>query len=372
MAANLARGIFYVATGPICRAEAAVSARSVKQVWPDIPIAIMTDGPAESALFDLVDIIPAEPDNIAKVRHVTRSPFESTLLLDTDTYCLAPLPELFDLLDHFDLAAAHEAGRFSTRWEAGTEVFIQAPDIPKSFPELNSGVVAFRRQPNVLKVFERWLALAEEARAAPVPHTQDQPAFRRAVYESDLRIAVLPPEYNFRLIISGFARGPIKLIHGRWRYGPIGKTPKESFAVLERTFNENVGPRVFVHAFGMICGHGPFAIAFDDPKRTCELAEVGELEEVRLLAGERNLYKVERDRSLVELERSLAKRDQVLADLDRSVAERNRSIVESEQLRTELAAVRREFDTIMRSKSWRITRPLRFLRHKLASPRKQA
>jgi hypothetical protein len=379
MAANLARGILYVATGPICRAEAAVSARSVKQVWPDIPIAIATDGPVESAWFDRIDVIPVEPDNIAKVRHVARSPFERTLLLDTDTYCLAPVPELFDLLDHFDLAAAHEAGRFSTRWEADTEVFIQAPDIPKSFPELNSGVVAFRRQPNVLKVFERWLALVEQARAAPVPHTQDQPAFRRAVYESDLRFAVLPPEYNFRLIISGFARGPIKLIHGRWRYGPIGETPEEIFAVLERTFNENVGPRVFVHAFGMICGHGPFAIAFDDPKRTCELGELRlEVPERDRYKVERDRYKVERDRSLVErdrslveLDRSLAERTKLLADLDRSVAEQNRSIVESEQLRTELAAVRREFDTIKRSKSWRITRPLRFLRHKLASPRKQ-
>jgi hypothetical protein len=318
MAANFGRGIFYVATGPVCRAEAVVSARSVKRVWSDIPIAIATDGPVESAWFDQIDVIPAEPDNIAKARHITRSPFERTLLLDTDTYCVAPFPELFDLLDRFDLAAAHEAGRFSTRWEAGTEVFIQAPDIPNCFPELNSGVVAFRREPNVSKVFERWLALVEQARAAPVPHTQDQPSFRRAVYESDLRIAVLPAEYNFRLVISGFARGPIKLIHGRWRYGPIGKSPEEVFAVLERTVNENVGPRVFVHAFGMICGHGPFAIAFDDPKRTCELGEV------RPLAAARDRYRVERERLSVELDRSLAERDRLLAELDRLHAERSR------------------------------------------------
>ena len=339
MTADFGRGIFYVANGPVFRAEAVVSARSVKRVWPDIPVAIATDGPVESDYFDRIDVVPAEPDNIAKVRHITRSPFERTLFLDTDTYCLESAPELFELLDHFDLAAAHEAGRFSTRWEAGTEVFIQAPDIPKSFPELNSGVVAFRREPKVLKLFERWLALVEEARAAPVAHTQDQPSFRRAVYESDLRIAVLPPEYNFRLIISGFARGPIKLIHGRWRYGPIGETSEEILAVLARTFNENVSSRVFVHAFGMICGHGPFAIAFDDPKRTCELGEV------RPLAAER---------------------DRLLAELDQLRAERNRCIGESEQLRTELATVMRECDTMLRSKSWRITRPLRFLRRTLA------
>jgi len=338
MAANDGRGIFYVATGPNFRAEAALSARSVKLAWPDIPIGIAADGPVESAWFDRIDFIPAELDGIAKVRHIARSSFERTVFLDTDTYCLAPFPELFDLLDRFDLAAAHAPGRFSTRWEGGSEVFIQAADIPNCFPELNAGVIAFKRQPKVLRVFERWLALVEEARAAPVAHTQDQPSFRRAVYESDLRIAVLPPEYNFRLVIPGFARGPIKLIHGRWRYGPIGKNPEEIFTVLARTFNENVSSRVFVHAFGMICGHGPFAIAFDDPKRTCELGEV------RPLAAER----------------------------DRLLAERDRSVAESERLRTELATVMRECDTMLRSKSWRITRPLRFLRQTLAPSWKRA
>jgi hypothetical protein len=359
MAANLSRGILYVATGPDCRAEAALSARSVKLLWPEVPIAIVTDGPVERAWFDVVDVIAADPDNIAKVRYVTRSPFERTLLLDSDTYCLAPFPELFDLLDHFDLAAAHEAGRFAARREGNTEVFIKDADIPDCFPELNSGIVAFRRGPNVVKVFERWLELVKKARAAPIPHTQDQPSFRRAVYESDLRIAVLPPEYNFRLNVCGFARGPIKLIHGRWRNGPIGETPEEIFGVLERTFNENVGSRVFVPAFGMICGHGPFAIAFDDPKRTCELGEV------RPLAAERDRYKVERDHCKAE-------RDRTLAELDRSIAERERSRAETDNLRTELETLKRGFDTLLRSKSWRMTRPLRLLRQKLASSRKLA
>jgi hypothetical protein len=337
--ADLARGVLYVATGPVCRAEAVVSARSVKAAWPSVPIAIMTDGPVEASCFDRIEVIAGKPDNLAKVRHVARSPFERTILLDSDTYCLQPFPELFDLLDRFDLAAAHEAGRFATRWEGATEVFIRAPDVPECVPELNTGVIAFRRAPNVLKLFERWLALVEEARAAPVPHSQDQPAFRRAIYESDLRVAVLPPEYNFRLIIPGFARGAIKLIHGRWKYGPIGDTPEQIFATLTQTFNENLGPRVFVHAFGMICGHGPFAIAYDDPKRTCELGEV------RALAAER--------------EEAVAARDGALAERDRAAAERGRSMAEAAQLRADL-------EMMHGSRSWRITRPLRALRRRLA------
>ena len=303
-------GIFYVATGAACRAEAVLSARSVKAVWPEIPIAIKTDAPVDPDCFDQIDLISDGPDNLAKVRHLAETPFERTLFLDSDTYCLHPMSELFTVLDRFDLAAAHEAGRYATRWEGDTEVFIRDPDLPECFPEYNTGVMAFRRGPEVFKTFARWLALSEEARRAPIPHTQDQPSFRRAIHESGLRVAVLPPEYNFRLVCSGYARGPIKLIHGRWAYGPIAETPEQIFATLAETFNENLGPRTFVHAFGMICGHGPSAIPFDDPQRNCILGE-------------------------------------------------------TRPLTDEVDALRQELQIIKQSTSWKITQPLRFLRRKL-------
>jgi hypothetical protein len=348
MTKNLGRGIFYVASGAACRAEAVLSARSVKAAWPGIPIAIVTDAPVDRGCFDEVRIVATENGSLFKVRHIAQSPFDRTILLDADTYCLHPFPEVFDLLDRFDLAAAHEAGRFATRWVDGREQFIRAPDMPECFPELNTGVIAFRRQPNILALFERWLVLAEAARAAPTPHTQDQPSFRRALYESDVRAAILPPEYNFRLVISGFARGLIKLIHGRWKYGPIGDTPEQVFAALARTFNENLGPRTFVHAFGMICGHGPFAIAYDDPERTCELGEI------------RNFI-AERDGSTAERDRAIAERDRLMTERDRLLMERDELMAESDRLRADLTAVRD-------SKSWRMTRPLRLLRGRLAPP----
>jgi hypothetical protein len=338
-------GILYVATGTACRAEAAVSARSVKAVWPEIPIAIKTDGPVDRGCFDQIDLVSDAPDNLAKVRHLAETPFERTLFLDSDTYCVHPMPELFGILDRFDLAAAHEAGRFATRWDGNTEVFIRASDLPECFPEYNSGVIAFRREPRIFEMFARWMALCEEARKSPVPHTQDQPSLRRAIYESGLQVAVLPPEYNFRLICSGFARGPIKLIHGRWNYGPIGETPEQIFAALARTFNENGGPRTFVHAFGMICGHGPSAIPFDDPKRTCILGETGPLQdEIDSLNGVVNALTSE-VRSLTGEVGALTGQYNALTD--------------------EAEVLRRELQIIKQSNSWKITQPLRFLRRKL-------
>src|SRR5438477_4463893 len=74
-----------------------------------------------------------------------------------------------------------------------------------------------------------WLAACRKARAAPVPHTQPQPALRRIVYESDLQVAVLPSEYNFRPISPDYARNGIKIIRGRWTYGQLQGTSEDIF-----------------------------------------------------------------------------------------------------------------------------------------------
>ena len=336
-------GILYVAAGATYRAEAVFSARSVKAVWPEIPIAIKTDGQVDSDCFDQIDYISDSPSGLAKVRHVVETPFERTLFLDTDTCCLHPMPELFGILDRFDLAAAHEAGRFSTRWEAGIEVFIRSDEIPECFPEFNTGVMAFRRGAATTNLLRHWLVLCEEARRAAIPHRQDQPSFRRAIYESGLNVAVLPPEYNFRLVCSGFARGPIKLIHGRWNYGPIGNTPEQIFATLARTFNENEGPRTFVHALGMICGHGPTAIPYDDPKRTCVLGEIRPLDEVETLR-----------RKLAGIQ-PLADGAEIL----------RRKLAEIQPLADEAKTLRQKLTEIQQSNSWKLTRPLRLLKQLL-------
>ena len=70
--------------------------------------------------FGLVEIIEAEGGNIDKVQHIARSPFERTVFLDTDTFCLQAFPEMLDLLVNYDLVLTDESGRFSTR-RIGTE-----------------------------------------------------------------------------------------------------------------------------------------------------------------------------------------------------------------------------------------------------------
>jgi hypothetical protein len=261
MTAKANRGVLYVTSGLTYLNEAIVSARSIKSVWPDVAIAIIADRPVEAEVFDIVQIETMEGSNIDRVRYIGQSPFERTVQLDSDTYCLEAFPELFDLLDRFDLAAAHDTGRYSQRLDplTGEYVFIRAEGIPDCFPEFNSGVVAFRRTPQVLKAFEHWLNDCRES-----THPQDQPSFRKVIYNSDLRVATLPSEYCFRLVSPDYARTAVKIIHGRWTYSDLGQSREAVFARLGSVFNRTIGPRVLVHAFGIISGHGPNCIPLDD------------------------------------------------------------------------------------------------------------
>jgi hypothetical protein len=272
------RGILYIATGPSYVAEAIGAARSVKEVWPGISLGLITDVPPPPGCFDHVEIVEAERSSRDKPSLIGRSPFEQTIFLDADTYCCAPFPELFDQLDRFELLAALEDCRFSTKFDplTGEERFVQVPGIPESFPELNTGVMAFRRTAATTALFERWIAEYDEVLNGPLSDYHDQPSFRAAIYRSTVPFGVLPSEYNFRLGCPGSARTRIKIIHGRWTYAPIAPTRAATMQALARTFNGSMGPRVFVPLLGIVHGHGPLAHSPANPDQLVTLAALPE------------------------------------------------------------------------------------------------
>lgn len=114
--------------------------------------------------------------------------FKYFLFLDADAFVQkAEAEEVFDLLKHFDIAAAHAHVRISPL--AGK--LGEDPLVPKCFPEFNTGVIAFKK--SSMTTFEKWLDIYTSEPVKP-----DQPAFRKAIYTSDLRVATLTPEYNNR------------------------------------------------------------------------------------------------------------------------------------------------------------------------------
>jgi hypothetical protein len=216
------RGVIYIATGSACVAEALVSAASVTKLMPDLPITLFSDRDTADPNIDRV--VRIEPDrsrpiSATKLTHIGASPYRETLYLDSDTYVCDKLDELFALLQAFDLAAAHSPRR----------AMHEVDSVPDSFPELNCGVILFRRCAAVEAMFSQWanafarnlgLLQRDEIRWLHPAHERvhvlgDQGAFREALYRSQVRFATLPPEYNCRFSRPGVVDGPVRILHGR-------------------------------------------------------------------------------------------------------------------------------------------------------------
>ena len=232
-------GIVYIATG-LTRflAEAAVSAESVKRHMPDVPIQLFTDAEKVPSDFDRIERVPHEPARrYDKASCLLHTPFERTVFLDTDTYLTHPIGEVFDLLDRFDIAAAHAPARRSHSFAPDGKWIIDG--VPDAMAEINTGVVAFRRGPATTAFLERWRDLYTEDIARMAGKSPpDQPSFCKAVYESEVRCCVLPPEYNCRFMFPGSFSGPVKVLHGRPKDG--------TFEDIAARLNETDGRRFYI------------------------------------------------------------------------------------------------------------------------------
>jgi hypothetical protein len=175
---------------------------------PELPIAIFVEIEAElpSGLFDEISIIQRPVFSVLeKVRLFRFSPFQKTLFLDTDTVVLEPIQELTRLLDRFDLACAHAP------WRQSREI----PECPESFPELNTGVILYRRSPKINRFFRTWERHFEQLDDLSTKNYPDQPAFRKSLFLSNLHFTVLPPEYNLRTPFPYYVCSKVKILHGR-------------------------------------------------------------------------------------------------------------------------------------------------------------
>jgi hypothetical protein len=200
------RGLIYVATRAEAYVEqAAISARSVKAAMADLPVVLFTDQPAPEGTFDLVVPVESCGDGYRdKLLCMSRTPFERTLFLDADTYVVSDLQDLYRLLDHFDLGAAHAPNR----------VVLDLDQVPLTYPELNTGVILYRQSPAVAQLLAAWVQIYDSHRARH-PRSFDQPAFRQALYmNDDIRVATLAPEYNCRFIMGGYYNRPVVILHG--------------------------------------------------------------------------------------------------------------------------------------------------------------
>jgi len=208
-------GIIYVATGERFVKEAQISAQSINEVCQNIPLTLFTDRDISLPEFDSIYKISNPNYGFAdKIENMLRSPYERTIYLDCDTYLNHPegIHHIFEVLEEFDVAAAHDTVRTTSAAPPLEEAYDEG--IPDAFPMFQGGVLAYKSNDEVTAVLENWLDKYRNHLTVDETAT-DQEALRAALYESNLRIATLPPEYNFRIPYPQVVEGKIRLLHGR-------------------------------------------------------------------------------------------------------------------------------------------------------------
>ena len=78
----------------------------------------------------------------SRIDAMARTRFERTLHLDADVLAVADLRDVFEVLDRFDIALAHDQRRNSPAANATWR-----RPLPNAFPQFNGGVIAYRRTP---------------------------------------------------------------------------------------------------------------------------------------------------------------------------------------------------------------------------------
>lgn len=202
------RGFVYVANTRAYIDEAVSSVRSLKAVMPDELAALIAPRSLweeARSYFDLL-IEPTLADQTPIVKNdAPLAPFKRVVFVDTDTRFLMNYSRVFDILDAFDIAAAHEPTR---GWDYSTSAAIP-------FCELNTGLIAFNNVPHVRDFFAQWLVNYRKM-LQDQGLRNDQPSFRQTLWERrDIRLAVLPTEFHAIVGKPCYLAWDALMLHGR-------------------------------------------------------------------------------------------------------------------------------------------------------------
>ena len=239
-----AEGFVYVATGPGYLAEARKSAALLREHNPGYPICLVTDKADGPVFWDDLVTIPNPVFGLRDKISMHLCPYPKFVFLDTDTHVLGDLGELFQLLDVFDVIGHQLFEGHDYKLEG----------IPDAFPEFNTGILGFRRGPEVERLFQDWLRQYDEYHRRFVEgdrhysNLSDQRSFKKVMYGSAVRFAVLGPEYDFVPHHTNFACARVKILHSR----ATGKLPE-----LGRRLNASLETRAYVPRLDSVVSNNP-------------------------------------------------------------------------------------------------------------------
>jgi hypothetical protein len=222
------RGIVFFGSGKKY-VEQAVAAAKRSAKWNDVPHLIYcSERPDEPGDFIVKTFSPTQHIWLDRIACLITAPFDQVIYLDADCGVVANITELFDILDEYEIAAAHAPGY--RRYDD--------PDVPSAFYELNCGVLVFRTSPVIFDLLKSWHAcyrqwLRTPAFAGCVP--SDQPSFRHVTWTRKVPLYVLGPEYNWRPWMNSFLCEKVKIIHAY----------SDDYEGLAQQANDSEGARIF-------------------------------------------------------------------------------------------------------------------------------
>jgi len=237
------KGVLYIATGKNFIDEALRSAENTRQKT-DLPISLVTDSPTDADVFDQV-IIDDDPTHsfYDKIRNIGKSPYEKTIFLDTDTYLLKDISDVFDVLERKDIATTIDPNEWELRFEPDHAF----ESIPEEYPLFQTGVICFRFTDQTRELIDKWHDLHNNKKMR-----SDQSSFRAAMYDTEIQHVALSDLYNCLIGWPMQVTGQVKVIHDT-----LGKIESQSdINTIDRTLNDSHKPR-HLYTFGEEV-HTPF------------------------------------------------------------------------------------------------------------------
>ncbi len=253
-------GIIYCATGERYLERAILSAKSLKMWSPNLLYSICTNIETDPDLWDHVfKIEKHEGDDdlnmIDKLNTLLLSPYKKTLYLDSDTYILDDITEIFKILERFELAFCHGHNRFKRYLlQTGQLPFkgktkqVISKDIPYAFAPIQGGLILYNNTGTV----KTWLHQLKKIYVEK-DFFDDQVSIRELLWKSEVSFYMLPQEYNFnslRLLKewkrNGFIQARPKIFHYTLNKGEdIERIINKLFGgkTIEEIFNDHFKKR---------------------------------------------------------------------------------------------------------------------------------
>lgn len=240
----LSKGYLYIAAGESHIKKAIKSAYSLTACLPSPRITLISDRkvkyshPFENIIVkDKSDMISKKGIFKGKVLHISLTPYEKTLYLDTDTWFLSNPEGLFNLLNYTDMAMAPAPGEIDIR-DFNSEKVIEGA-VP-----LNCGVILFKTNSEVFSLFKKWAYYYNrQVPGKGILYNKkkivEQPSFMYALLNSKVKLIPLNHKWNARIGGHFNLNGQCVILHGK---GNEKQMKKIEYIINKTTSNRNWCP----------------------------------------------------------------------------------------------------------------------------------